>query len=154
VLNGLLLLGNLVLVIIRQMDRYQVYSPINWYRASSHVSLILTCSRPRTPIGFWDVEALTFSRQSAHQQKQASSWASFLLELLFDPENRSCMVLRMSRYRDGLDSRGSNRGKGKIILFSTSSRPALGYTQPPIRLVPGAISLVVKRPVCEADHSF
>jgi hypothetical protein len=33
------------------------------------------------------------------------------------------------------------------------SRPALGPTQPPIQWVPGALSLGVKRPEREADHS-
>jgi 5-methylcytosine-specific restriction endonuclease McrA len=49
----------------------------------------------------------------------------------------------------GLDSR---RGLG-IFLFTTSSRTALGPTQPPIQWVPGALSLGVKRPGREADHS-
>jgi hypothetical protein len=35
----------------------------------------------------------------------------------------------------------------------TVSRPALGPTQPPIQWVLGALSLGVKRPWCEADHS-
>jgi hypothetical protein len=30
---------------------------------------------------------------------------------------------------------------------------ALGPTQPPIQLVPGALSLGIKRPLREADHS-
>jgi hypothetical protein len=38
-------------------------------------------------------------------------------------------------------------------IFSTSSRPALGSTQPPIQWVPGALSLGIKRPGREADHS-
>jgi hypothetical protein len=54
----------------------------------------------------------------------------------------------------GLDGRVSNLGRGKIYLFSTSSRSALGPTQPPIQWVPGAISPGVKRPGREADHSF
>jgi len=33
------------------------------------------------------------------------------------------------------------------------STPALGPTQPPIQCAPGALSLVVKRPGREADHS-
>jgi hypothetical protein len=49
----------------------------------------------------------------------------------------------------GFDSR---RGLG-IFLFSTVSRTALGSTQPPIQWVPGALSLGVKRPRREADHS-
>jgi hypothetical protein len=46
----------------------------------------------------------------------------------------------------------SRRGLG-IFLFTTVSRPALGPTQPPIQWVQGALSLGVKRPVREADHS-
>jgi hypothetical protein len=53
----------------------------------------------------------------------------------------------------GLDGRGSIPGRGKIFLFSIASRPVLRPTQPPIKWVPGAISLGVKRPGCEADHS-
>jgi hypothetical protein len=40
-----------------------------------------------------------------------------------------------------------------IFLFTTASRLALGPTQPPIQLVPGALSLGVKQPGREADHS-
>jgi hypothetical protein len=49
----------------------------------------------------------------------------------------------------GFDSR---RGPG-IFLFTTAPRTALGPTQPPIQWVPGTISLGVKRPGREADHS-
>jgi hypothetical protein len=42
----------------------------------------------------------------------------------------------------------------RIFLFTTAStRPALGPTQPPIQWVPGALSLGVKRPRREAEHS-
>jgi hypothetical protein len=34
-----------------------------------------------------------------------------------------------------LDDRGSNPGRGKIFVLSTTSRPALGPTQPPIQWV-------------------
>jgi hypothetical protein len=57
----------------------------------------------------------------------------------------------------GLDDRGSRfdsrRGLG-IFLFTTASRTALGPTQPPIQWVTGALSLRVKRPWREADHSL
>jgi hypothetical protein len=46
----------------------------------------------------------------------------------------------------------SRRGLG-IFLFTTASRTALGPTQPPIQWVPGALSLGVKWPGREADHS-
>jgi hypothetical protein len=40
-----------------------------------------------------------------------------------------------------------------IFLFTTASRTALRPTQPPIQRVPGALSLGVKRPGRETDHS-
>jgi hypothetical protein len=46
----------------------------------------------------------------------------------------------------------SRHGLG-IFLFTTASRPALGPTQPHIQWVPGALSLGVKRPGREANHS-
>jgi hypothetical protein len=49
----------------------------------------------------------------------------------------------------GFDSR---KGLG-IFLFTTASRPALGPTQPPIQWEPGALSLGIKRPGRENDHS-
>jgi hypothetical protein len=38
-------------------------------------------------------------------------------------------------------------------FFTTASIPALGLTQPPTQWIPGALSLVVKRPGREANHS-
>jgi hypothetical protein len=56
----------------------------------------------------------------------------------------------------GMDDRGrgfeSRQGLG-IFLFTTASSSALGPTEPPIQWVPGALSLEVKRPGCEADYS-
>jgi hypothetical protein len=40
-----------------------------------------------------------------------------------------------------------------IFLFITTSRTALRPSQPPIQWVPGVLSLGVKRPGREADHS-
>jgi hypothetical protein len=55
----------------------------------------------------------------------------------------------------GLDDQGFESRQGlRIFLFSTVSRLALGPTQPPIQLVAGALSLGVKRPGREADHSL
>jgi hypothetical protein len=49
----------------------------------------------------------------------------------------------------GFDSR---RGLG-IFLFITASKTAMGATQPPIQRVLVALSVRVKRPGREADHS-
>jgi hypothetical protein len=46
----------------------------------------------------------------------------------------------------------SRQGLG-IFLFTTVSRAVLGPTQPPIQWVPAAVSVEVKQPVREADHS-
>jgi hypothetical protein len=57
-----------------------------------------------------------------------------------------CIFMRRSRDSSvgtaagyGLDDRGQSSSPGRIknFLFSTSSRPALGSTQPPIQWVPG-----------------
>jgi hypothetical protein len=41
----------------------------------------------------------------------------------------------------------------RIFLFTTASRTALGATQSAIQWIVGVVSLEVKRPGCEADHS-
>jgi hypothetical protein len=40
-----------------------------------------------------------------------------------------------------------------LFLFAAASGPALGPAQPPIQFVPGALSLGIKRPEREANHS-
>jgi hypothetical protein len=56
----------------------------------------------------------------------------------------------------GLGGRGVGRssspGRGKNFLFSTSSRPTLGPTQPPIQWVRGALYPGVKLPGREVHH--
>jgi hypothetical protein len=55
----------------------------------------------------------------------------------------------------GLDDRGfESRQVFGIFLFTAACRPALGPTQPPIQWVRGAVSLEVKQPRREADHSL
>jgi hypothetical protein len=51
------------------------------------------------------------------------------------------------------DRRFESQQELRIFLFTTASRTALVPTQPPIQRVPGFLSLRVKRPGCEADHS-
>jgi hypothetical protein len=54
----------------------------------------------------------------------------------------------------GLDDRGFGSQKRLgIFLVTTESRSDLGPTQPPIEWVPGVLSLWVKLPGREADHS-
>jgi hypothetical protein len=62
-----------------------------------------------------------------------------------------------SRYSDWLRAgrprgRSSSPGEVKNFHFSMSSGPALGFTQPPIQWVRGALSPGVKWPGREADH--
>jgi hypothetical protein len=52
-----------------------------------------------------------------------------------------------------VESRSSSPGRVKNFLFSSSSSPALGTTQPPIQWVHGSSFPWVKRPGREADHS-
>jgi hypothetical protein len=57
--------------------------------------------------------------------------------------------LRIGRPR----GRISSPGRVKNFLFYTSSRLALGFTQPHIRWEPGILSPGINRPGPEADHS-
>jgi hypothetical protein len=59
------------------------------------------------------------------------------------------IATRLRAGRPGFDSQQDL----EIFLFPTVSRTALGPTQPPVPWVPGALSLGVKRPGREANHS-
>jgi hypothetical protein len=62
-------------------------------------------------------------------------------------------VLRWGRdWTIGILGFDSRLGLG-IFLLTTASGTALRPTQPPIQWVPGTLSLGVKRPGLEADHS-
>jgi hypothetical protein len=52
-----------------------------------------------------------------------------------------------------LDDQGLIPERGHNF-FATASRQTLGPAQPPIQWVLGALSLGVKQPGCEADHSL
>jgi hypothetical protein len=83
---------------------------------------------------------------------------SILMLSCYPPFNDSRAVIAQSvkRWSTGWTIRvlgfDSQRGLG-IFLFTTTSSTALGPTQPAIQWVPEALSLEVKRPVLEADHS-
>jgi hypothetical protein len=80
-------------------------------------------------------------------------WGEYL-DLRGSGESRDSSVGIALGY--GLDDRGSrvrfSAGTGNFF-FTTASRTALRPTQPPIQWVPGALSLGVKQPGHEADHS-
>jgi hypothetical protein len=63
--------------------------------------------------------------------------------------------LRYSNWLSAGRARRSSSSPGRVknFLFSTSSRPALGSTQPPIQWAPGTLSPRANRPGREADHS-
>jgi hypothetical protein len=67
--------------------------------------------------------------------------------------SRDSVVSIATGYRLDWGRWSSSPGMVKNFLFSTSSRPGLGSTQPPIQWVLGALSPGVKRPGREADHS-
>jgi hypothetical protein len=51
-----------------------------------------------------------------------------------------------------LEGQRSSPGRGKIFLFSITSRLALGSTHPLIQWVPGMITMGVNRPRCEVAY--
>jgi hypothetical protein len=88
-------------------------------------------------------------RQTSFEPQLSNLFAEFNVHVLFS----------ISRYSDWLLARrprgqSSSPSMVKNFLFSMSSRPALGSTQPQIQWVLGALSPGIKRRQgCEADHS-
>jgi hypothetical protein len=83
-----------------------------------------------------------------------------LPRLLWNPKAGPslCVTFRhklviFSFYGDDRGSRVRFPAGAGIFLFTTASRTALGPTQPPIQWVLATLSLEVKRPGREADHS-
>jgi hypothetical protein len=78
----------------------------------------------------------------------------FSARLIFEPACQDSSVGIATGY--GLDDRGVavRVSVGENFLLSTSSRPALGPTQPPTKWIPGSLFPGVKRTGCEADHSL
>jgi hypothetical protein len=76
-------------------------------------------------------------------------YEKFMMMMMMMMKNRDSLAAGWKIGFLGFDSRG---GLG-IFLFTIAFRTALGPTQPPIQWVLGALSLGVKRPVNEPDHS-
>jgi hypothetical protein len=105
------------------------------------------------------VEGVTFQRAIIYivtilaTSKLTNSFPSVMLTAI-----REAHKPQRSRDSDWLwagrpRGRNSSPGRVKNFLFSKSSRPALGSTQPPIQWVTADLSPGVQRPGREADHS-
>jgi hypothetical protein len=104
----------------------------------------------------WNVEAPAFSRQSTHIllsgcQPYAPAGRPHFTPMT--PPWRFLVLISVRGWTGRLRGRSSSTGRVKNFLFSTSSIPAAGSTQPPIQLVPRALSPGLQRPGHEADHS-
>jgi hypothetical protein len=76
----------------------------------------------------------------------------FYFETIFQYKSRDSSVgIALGYGLDGVLGFDSRGGLGSFLI--TVSRTALGPTQLPMQWVPGALSLGVKRPGREADHS-
>jgi hypothetical protein len=89
-----------------------------------------------------------------HDRPLRSVFAKMAFDIVQDVDEPRLL----SRYSDWLRAgppRGTSSSPGRVknVLFSISSRPALGSTQPPIQLVPGALFPRVTLQEREADHS-
>jgi hypothetical protein len=73
------------------------------------------------------------------------------MPILLEPVQHSWYIDRLRAGR--LRGRSSSPSRVKNFLFSTSSRPVLGTTQPTIERVSGALSPGVKRSGREAVNS-
>jgi hypothetical protein len=74
--------------------------------------------------------------------------------LVTKSERQESVYLSGTALGYGLDDRWfESRQRLRAFLFTTVSRPALGPTQPPMKWIPGFLSLGVKRPWREADYS-
>jgi hypothetical protein len=86
-----------------------------------------------------------------------TTWSHFWHQLSYDKVSIEGAGIVQSvsdwLWAGGLRGWSSSPGKFKNFLFSMLARPALGFTQPPIQWVPGALSPGVKRPGREAHHS-
>jgi hypothetical protein len=119
-------------------------------QVASRANLLHACS----------LVGLFFDREDGYYTfLQNVCWISTAYTALYQFNFNVCFLFfcyRPSRCSDWLRverPRDRSSGWGSIFLPSTSSRPVLGSTQPPIQWVKGTISPEVKRLRHEADHS-
>jgi len=67
-------------------------------------------------------------------------------------DNAVCIVTMLRAGRPGYNFR-QRQWWDSFFILSNASRPILWTTQPPIKWVPGVLSLEIKRAEHEADHS-
>jgi hypothetical protein len=76
-----------------------------------------------------------------------------IIGLNFNPWSQGSSVTVVTSLRPGRPVFDSRQGSEEFFLFSTASRLALGSTRPRIKWVLVVVSLGIKRPRREADHS-
>jgi hypothetical protein len=86
---------------------------------------------------------------------EKSRWSMLRCRTLIPRSSSPYSIRKGSDWLQAGRPRGRNSSPDRVknFLFSKSSRPTLGPTQPPIQWVPGALSPGMKQPGREADHS-
>jgi hypothetical protein len=90
---------------------------------------------------------LIFSNDDGRRSGCRKTSVQFLEHHTMDKIRNIVVIARRQR------GRYSSPGRVKNFLFSMSSRPTLGPTQPPIQRVPGVLSPGIKRHGLEAGYS-
>jgi hypothetical protein len=88
-----------------------------------------------------------WTRAAAVGSQRLTAWAMARLKFIIYFSFGAIIFLGRPR------GRSSSPGSVKNFLFSTSSRPTLGPTQPPIQWVSEALSPGLKQLGREADHT-
>jgi hypothetical protein len=99
---------------------------------------------------FQSVSAIAWLAKWPHNPISSSSYSESAT--VYKTSRGSTVGIATGYGRGRPRGRSSSPGKVKNVLFSISSRPAPGPTQPPIQSVKGTLSPGVKRLGREADH--
>jgi hypothetical protein len=140
---------------IQELTKHKTFHAVPHNKLAWSWCIPLTCSRPSsaatymTHFTLWRNTDLTPDVWNDHGKWPSSGFVT--LKWLTSRDTSFGIALGY-----GLDDRGSRvrfpAGAGNFF-FTIVSSMALGSTHPPIQWVPEALSLRVKRPVCEADRS-